>query len=599
MAIRIGVGHPPVIGLAESQRVIGDGQGGQVGGGGDGVNGLLVVAGSGADFPFGGEVGFGVGMGIGGGGERRAAEHRAAGDGRTVGGAGGLGVGAEGQLGVDLRLPELGKKIGFRGGGEAQGEEVLRVKERVVQLPEPLFVFIAEALVEGVLPPVHAIEDRGGAVFAAPDGLDVGAAAARAAAAGGGGHDAVIVPTEADPLAVGAAPVELVLFAVVPDAHPFDQGHGCEGAFHVIVGIEPSLGGGELGGDGGEVVGGGGVAAGGPEAFEHGGKRPGPFPRIALQRIGPFVALVFGPVGVGRDRGEVAAGIGAFEVVAGGVAVADVLVKLAVFLEDGVGLGLVAELVVFIQHFAAIFALFEFGGDGIAVEVPIDGAGFGSWQTEEAVESGGLRELLAVAGDEPGGLRLERLGFREMDFESVLRERVGIGGPMVTAAMKPDMHVKEFAVACKHGGYRAVPQRGGGGHPRDGARQARGSGGGDAGRVLGGIGFDLREIGCGHQQIIIRIGGGPTGGRHEIAVPRFHGVAGTDGGDGGIIGPWRNDFRAVAAVRLDPVADDAADGLAGDGGGEFPIAEVGHGGGGAGFRGGIHEVHEPFELHGG
>ena len=398
-------------------------------------------------------------MGVGAGAERGAAQHGAAGDGGGVGGPAGFVIGAQAEFGVDDGLAQLREGVGSGGGAEPECQQVFRITEGIVDLPKALLELFTVTFVERVLPPIDTIEDIGGASFTAPDGLGV------IAIRGGeiGGHDVVIVPAEARPLAVGTKPVVLVLFGVVPDAHPFEQGHGGEGGFHIIVHVEPCLDIGAVGIGQGRAA--PRVAAGGPHAFVHGGHRAGTLPWVVLEREHPFISLVFGPTGIGEDGRHIAGEVGSFLILAGFVAVAGVFVEFASRLTHGIGLGLITELVVLGQHFIGVFALFEPDGNGLAVKIPRHEAGSGSRQADQAVEPGGFIELLAVAGDEPCGLLLERLVLREVEFDGTQRPRIFL--PIIAAAVDTHVDVVEHALVGKHRRHRAVPQRVGRWHPWD------------------------------------------------------------------------------------------------------------------------------------
>ena len=161
---------------------------------------------------------------------------------------------------------------------------------------------------------------------------------------------------------------------------------------------------------------------------------------------------------------------------------------------------------------------------------------------------------------------------------------------MVKAAVVTDVNVPDLTVAAENAGDGSVPLRRGGGDVGDVARPAGGAGSGDTFWDLGDVVAHGGQGGGGNKDVVNGgVGRGPYR-RHEITMPGLARTRSSDGGDLRIVRPRRHDFETVPAIRLEAVADDAAIGLTGDGGGVFGIPQAGHGHAGVGLGGRVDDI---------
>ena len=169
-------------------------------------------------------------------------------------------------------------------------------------------------------------------------------------------------------------------------------------------------------------------------------------------------------------------------------------------------------------------------------------------------------------------------------------------GAMIPAAMIADVDVPHLAVVSEHAGLRAVPLRRAGGHIRNVARQAERRAQRGALGILRDVVAHGRERRRGNEHVVNRrVGRGRPHRRDEITMPRLQRAAGADGRNLRIVCARRNHFETVAAIRLEAITHDVAIGLAGNGRGVFPAAEIRHAHAGARLTRRVHVVQKVFE----
>src|SRR6185369_8298760 len=114
----------------------------------------------------------------------------------------------------------------------------------------------------------------------------------------------------------------------------------------------------------------------------------------------------------------------------------------------------------FVEHLAGVIALLGAFDPSEAIEIPIHQAHLRRWQAEQAVDLLRLDELTPVAGDEPGGLHVERLMIREMHLEGGSPHRILLNRrALILTTMIANLNVPYLTVEGEDARLRAVPQR--------------------------------------------------------------------------------------------------------------------------------------------